>query len=123
MPNKDPTKLRGILVQLDRGELLGKGGVDWALKDIEAHIAAQVAAALDMVLEKAPKDMSMLDGRTYPTAHHRVVGINAANSDWRGAIKVVRAHLITGQNTDQYKCQSYYDDNNVLQDCTCGVCK
>ncbi|MGW6120463.1 hypothetical protein ACWFRF_15580 [Nocardia sp. NPDC055165] len=23
---------------------------------------------------------------------------------------------------DQYKCQSYYDDNNVIQDCTCGKC-
>lgn len=24
--------------------------------------------------------------------------------------------------TEQYKCQSYYDDDNVLQDCTCGKC-
>lgn len=24
--------------------------------------------------------------------------------------------------TEQYKCPSYYDDNNVLQDCTCGKC-
>ena len=24
--------------------------------------------------------------------------------------------------TEQYKCQSYYDDNNVLTDCTCGKC-
>lgn len=26
------------------------------------------------------------------------------------------------RKTEQYKCQSYYDDNNVLQDCTCGKC-
>lgn len=24
--------------------------------------------------------------------------------------------------TNQYKCQSYYDNDNVLQDCTCGKC-
>jgi len=24
---------------------------------------------------------------------------------------------------DQYKCQSYYDDDNILRDCTCGKCK
>lgn len=24
--------------------------------------------------------------------------------------------------TNTYKCQSYYDDNNILQDCTCGGC-
>lgn len=24
--------------------------------------------------------------------------------------------------TEQYQCQSYYDDNNELQDCTCGKC-
>ena len=24
---------------------------------------------------------------------------------------------------EQYKCQSYYDDNNELQDCTCGKCE
>lgn len=22
-----------------------------------------------------------------------------------------------------YKCQSYYDDNDKLQDCTCGKCE
>ena len=26
-------------------------------------------------------------------------------------------------NTEQYKCQSYYDNNNELRDCTCGKCK
>ena len=30
--------------------------------------------------------------------------------------------MTTVNKTDQYKCQSYYDDNNVLQDCTCGKC-
>jgi len=25
------------------------------------------------------------------------------------------------KKTDQYKCQSYYDDD-ILQDCTCGKC-
>jgi len=24
---------------------------------------------------------------------------------------------------EQYKCQSYYDDNNEVQDCTCGKCE
>jgi len=24
---------------------------------------------------------------------------------------------------EQYKCQSYFDDDNKLQDCTCGKCK
>ena len=24
--------------------------------------------------------------------------------------------------TERYKCQSYYDDNNILNDCTCGKC-
>ncbi|WP_298585146.1 hypothetical protein [uncultured Kocuria sp.] len=24
--------------------------------------------------------------------------------------------------TDQYKCQSYYDDDDVLRDCLCGKC-
>jgi hypothetical protein len=24
--------------------------------------------------------------------------------------------------TDRYKCPSYYDDNNILRDCTCGKC-
>jgi len=24
---------------------------------------------------------------------------------------------------EQYKCQSYYDDANVLRDCTCGKCE
>lgn len=23
---------------------------------------------------------------------------------------------------EQYLCKSYYDDNNILQDCTCGKC-
>lgn len=23
----------------------------------------------------------------------------------------------------QYKCPSYYDDNNELQNCTCGKCE
>jgi hypothetical protein len=23
---------------------------------------------------------------------------------------------------EQYLCKSYYDDNNILQDCTCGNC-
>lgn len=26
-------------------------------------------------------------------------------------------------NTEQYKCQSYYDNNNVLTNCTCGKCQ
>lgn len=33
---------------------------------------------------------------------------------------------IIRQNTikeiEQYKCQSYYDDEGILQDCTCGKC-
>ncbi len=28
----------------------------------------------------------------------------------------------TKEITEQYKCKSYYDDNKVLQDCTCGEC-
>ena len=24
--------------------------------------------------------------------------------------------------TEQYKCQSYYDDDSILKDCTCGKC-
>ena len=24
---------------------------------------------------------------------------------------------------EQYKCPSYFDDNNILQDCKCGKCK
>ena len=24
--------------------------------------------------------------------------------------------------TEQYKCQSYYDDDGILKDCTCGKC-
>lgn len=27
------------------------------------------------------------------------------------------------QETEQYKCPSYYDDNNELQDCSCGKCE
>lgn len=27
------------------------------------------------------------------------------------------------KKTQQCFCQSYYDDNNVLQDCTCGKCE
>lgn len=26
------------------------------------------------------------------------------------------------ERTEQYQCKSYYDDNNELQDCTCGKC-
>ena len=26
-------------------------------------------------------------------------------------------------NKDQYKCHSYYDDDNILRDCTCGKCE
>ena len=26
-------------------------------------------------------------------------------------------------NTEQYFCQSYYDDNGKLKSCTCGKCK
>ena len=26
-------------------------------------------------------------------------------------------------NQDQYKCHSYYDDDNILRDCTCGKCE
>ena len=26
------------------------------------------------------------------------------------------------RNNETYKCQSYYDDNNTLQNCTCGKC-
>lgn len=27
------------------------------------------------------------------------------------------------EKTEQYQCQSHFDDNNVLQDCTCGKCE
>lgn len=27
------------------------------------------------------------------------------------------------EELQQYKCKSYYDDNNELQDCTCGKCE
>ena len=26
------------------------------------------------------------------------------------------------EKTEMYQCQSYYDDENVLRDCTCGKC-
>ena len=26
------------------------------------------------------------------------------------------------EEKEMYKCQSYYDDDNILQDCTCGKC-
>lgn len=28
----------------------------------------------------------------------------------------------SGKTGEVYLCQGYYDDNNVLQDCTCGTC-
>jgi len=30
--------------------------------------------------------------------------------------------MSTQRTDEQYKCQSYYDEKNVLQDCTCGRC-
>ena len=27
------------------------------------------------------------------------------------------------EEKEQCFCQSYYDDNNILQDCTCGKCE
>lgn len=62
------------------------------------QLEAKVAEALDLVLKKAPRDMRVLDEKTYPTAYHRVIGINAANSDWRGAITLVRALLTSTNN-------------------------
>lgn len=26
-------------------------------------------------------------------------------------------------STEQYQCKSYYDDNNILRDCSCGKCE
>lgn len=34
-----------------------------------------------------------------------------------------RALAIIEGGTEQYKCKSYFDNNNKLQDCTCGKCK
>lgn len=36
--------------------------------------------------------------------------------------RITVATAPTNSIEDQYKCQSYYDDNNVLKDCTCGKC-
>lgn len=30
---------------------------------------------------------------------------------------------LASENTPQYLCQSYYDDDGILQDCTCRKCK
>ena len=29
---------------------------------------------------------------------------------------------MANQNNEQCFCQSYYDDNNILRDCSCGKC-
>ena len=31
--------------------------------------------------------------------------------------------IVKNEKTEQCFCQSYYDDDNVLQDCTCGKCE
>lgn len=39
-----------------------------------------------------------------------------------GLLKVAQKKMKKSK-TDQYKCPSYYDDNNILVDCTCGKCE
>ena len=38
-------------------------------------------------------------------------------------VDVTNGEEIKKEKTETIYCMSYYDDNNVLQDCTCGKCK
>ena len=96
MSTKDSAELRGILVQLDRGELLGKGGVDWALKEIEAITAAQVAAALTK-LNKSSKLIQSPHKRNSVRDICYQQGAQAAHKMWHEQIDETLAHLTTGQ--------------------------
>jgi hypothetical protein len=54
--------------------------------------------------------------------------INEYSEDISVSIRCEISKPTTQQSLDkgdgeQYKCQSYFDDDNKLQDCTCGKCK
>ena len=40
----------------------------------------------------------------------------------RQSLRLLGATPIDDKPTEPYKCSSYYDNNNQLQNCTCGKC-
>jgi hypothetical protein len=119
MPNKDSAKLRELFKKHAHYEHSGgntlctsfdQQELEELLKDIQAHIAAR----LDTI------EFDTL-GRLIPNFD----GIGTIGYEFNdgSCISVDERMEQFEEHTDQYKCQSYYDDNNVLQDCTCGACK
>lgn len=45
-----------------------------------------------------------------------------ASHEWQNCAKTWRDHYHE-RHTEQYECQSYFDENGVLNDCQCGMCK
>lgn len=39
--------------------------------------------------------------------------------------KYIEAHdvRLVDEDSEQYKCQSYYDEDGHIQDCSCGECR
>lgn len=100
---------------------------------IEAHTAAQVAATVEIVrteykdAERRDKEMTTRNRVKFARDNETLGESYARNQGFKSACLVIeikiKDHLTTGQNTDKYKCPSYYDGNNKLQGCTCGACK
>jgi len=50
--------------------------------------------------------------------HYRLAMKYSKSREWR----MMHPLVFTDVVTEQCFCQSYFDDDNVLQDCTCGKC-
>jgi hypothetical protein len=50
----------------------------------------------------------------------------AYEEGWNDALTSIitwyKEELKVLENVEQYKCKSYFDENNTLQDCTCKKC-
>ena len=42
--------------------------------------------------------------------------------DFEEIVSFIDGLVASGQKTEQCFCKSFYDDDGILQDCTCGKC-
>lgn len=86
---------------------------------LKALITQHDTALLESIKESGPGDLTLPDKQQWPKRRLMFLAKNRQNSRWRVFIDA----KIQSLKPERYLCQSYYDNNNVLQDCTCGKCE
>jgi len=89
------------------------------------HIESYVQSRTDEALRKQGEAMLAVAPEKRNEWIHTEDHQNLRLDHARGFNKAVAEYSAAIKNqlpTDQYLCQSYYDDAGVLQDCSCGKC-